>query len=221
MQGQGRGGTHKLADDGGHGGTGGFQPGNAEQTEDEHRVQHDVGHRADELGGHGKGAAAGGHQDLFHHALHAAAQAEDGADGQILGAVAGNEGVGGLGVDERFGAEQTEDQKADGAAHRQKQAVGGGAVGFLMVSFAQVFGQIGVDAHRRTHRKGYQQVLDGEGQAHGGQGRFVDVGNEDAVHHVVQCLHQHRDHHGDSQRKQQGVQRFGAHTGGGNGFAHA
>ena len=63
-----------------------------------------------------------------------------------------------------------------------------------MVVLPQAAGDQAVDTNAQANGQGNHQRLHREGQGHGGKGIGVVLGNEDAVHHVVQGLHQHGDH---------------------------
>ena len=87
----------------------------------------------------------------------------------------------------------------------------GGAVGPGGVLFAQALGQQGVDAHAGAHRQGNHNVLNWKGQGHRVEGVLAELRDEYAVHHVVECLHQHGQHHGHRHGNQQPVDGHDAH----------
>lgn len=62
-------------------------------------------------------------------------------------------------------------------------------------ALTQTAGKIGVYTNSSAHGKGNHQVLDGERQRNGGKRRFVHTTDKDAVHNVIKCLNQHRNHH--------------------------
>ena len=155
--------------------------------------------------------AAGGGQQLFAHGLGEKAQAEDAADRKILDALPGNGRITGLCIKVGLHAGQTHHEEHHEAAQRQEDAVFRRGVGPALVLFAQALGEHGVHAHAGAHAHGDHHVLQREGEGHGGEGAFAHMGHEHRVHHVVQCLHQHGDHHGHAELDQQGVDLHGAH----------
>ena len=64
-----------------------------------------------------------------------------------------------------------------------------------MYALTQTAGKIGVYTNSSAHGKGNHQVLDGERQRNGGKRCFVHMTDKDAVHNVIKCLNQHRNHH--------------------------
>ena len=161
----------------------------------EYGVQYDVDDGAGALGEHRVDGAAGGlHQPLEHDlAEHAEAEAADG--GQVVHAVVDERLDLGLGGEERPHAEQAEQQEQHIAHQRQEHAVLGHLVGALRVLRAQRPGEQRVHAHRRAGGEPDHQVLGREGQRHRRQRRLVVARHEEAVHHVVQRLHQHGQYH--------------------------
>ena len=81
------------------------------------------------------------------------------------------------------------------------------AVRARLILLAQRAGEQGVHTHGGACADGDHQVLQGESQRDGGQGVFTQPGHEDAVHDVVQRLHQHGDHHGHRHAGQQSSHR--------------
>ena len=180
-------------------------------AKDEDGVKDDVDDGTHQLADHAQGGAAGGGQQLLVHHLHEHAQAEHAADGQVADALLGDVGIGGLGVEVGAHNGQAQHQKDQVAAQCQEQAVLGGLVGAGLVLFAQALGEQGVDTHAGADAHGEHHVLQRKGQGDGGQGVLTDTGDKDRVHHVVQCLHQHGDHHRDAELDQQRVDIHGAH----------
>ena len=77
----------------------------------------------------------------------------------------------------------------------REDAVVGGLVGPLEILLTQALGEKGVDAHAGAHGQGDHNVLNGEGHTDGGEGPLADLGHEYAVHHVIEGLNQHGQHH--------------------------
>ena len=201
----------ELADDGGQSCTGGAGQSLAAVAKDEDGVKDDVDDGTHQLADHAQGGAAGGGQQFLVHHLHEHAQAEHAADGQVADALLGDVGIGGLGVEVGAHNGQAQHQKDQVAAQCQEQAVLGGLVGAVLVLFAQALGEQGVDTHAGADAHGEHHVLQRKGQRDGGQSVLTDTGDKDRVHHVVQCLHQHGDHHRDAELDQQRVDIHGAH----------
>ena len=109
------------------------------------------------------------------------------------------------------GEEDPQHHKDGAADQAQENGVAGGAVGDGKVLLPQVPGQQGVDAHAGAGGHGDHQVLDRVSKGHGSQSRLADVGDEHAVHHVVQGLDEHRDHHRPGHGKEQAVDGHDAH----------
>ena len=95
--------------------------------------------------------------------------------------------------------------------HREGHAVGGGGVRSVVVACAPVEGDKGVDAYAEADGNGVHEVLDGEHEGEGRHGLLVDLGHEEAVHDVVQRVHQHGDDVGQSHRHQQREHRLRLH----------
>ena len=101
----------ELPGHGGRGRAGGLHAGETEQPEDQDGVHDNIGQGPHQLGDHGVVGAPGGAEQLFHHALDHASQAEQAAHRQIVVAVLPDQRVGGLGVHEGLHAEQPEEEK--------------------------------------------------------------------------------------------------------------
>ena len=202
----------ELANDRSHRRAGGAGQRLPAVAEDEDGVQNDVHHGTHQLTDHAQLGAPGGGQQLFAHGLGKQAQAEDAAHRQIPDALEGNGVVTGLGVEVRLDAGQADDQEHQKAARRQKDAVFCCGVGPFLVLFAQALAQHGIDAYAGTYAYGDHHILQGKGQGYGRESLLTDPGHEHRVYHVVQRLHQHRDHHGHTELYQQGVDLHGTHN---------
>ena len=207
----GQAGGQDLTQDGGQGGSRHLHPGEAEQSEDQNGVHDDVDNGAHRLGDHGVEGAPGGLEhpvkgDLYEQPYRQAAD-----DGHVLCAVVHNGLLAGLHLEKEPGAGQADGHEHQAAEDGQKQAVHGGGVGPALAALAQALGQQGVDAHAGSHGHGDHQILDREGQRDGVQRVLADLGHKVAVHHVVEGLHQHGDHHGDGHARQELADGHDAH----------
>ena len=201
----------ELADDRSHRCAGGAGQRLAAVAEDEDGVQNDVDHGTHQLADHAQMGAAGGSQQLFAHGLGENTQTEDAAHREIPDALLRDDGVTGLGVEVGLHAGKADDKKHHKAAQGKEDAVFCGGVGAALVLFAKALAQQGVHAHAGAHAYGDHDILQRKGQRYGGEGAFADMGHEHRVHHVVQRLHQHGDHHRDAELQQKGVDLHGAH----------
>ena len=204
-------GAHALADDGGQGRPGDAHGGEGSEAENEQGVQDQVDDGAQALREHGVNGFSGGLEqplkaDLKHHAHRG-----HGNDGEVSVAVGDDLGHVGLEGHESPGEKAAQQGKSRPGAEGQKDAVDGGLVGCVKIFFSQALGQQGVDAHPGPHAHRDHQVLGGKGQAHGGEGIFADVGDEHAVHHVVEGLHQHGNHHGQGHGNEKPTHGHDAH----------
>ena len=153
---------------------------------------------------HGQGGAAGGLEQPLKAELAEDADGEPQADGGVVHAVVHDDLLpAGLQLEEGPGEEDADQGEHHEVAQGQEDAGVGGLVHHLLVLLPQGPGEQGVDAHGGAGAEGDHQVLQGEGQGHGVQGILAELGHEDAVHHVVEGLDQHGDHHGDGHAGQQ------------------
>ena len=205
----GQAGGQDLPQDGGQGGSRHLHPGEAEQSEDQNGVHDDVDNGAHRLGDHGVEGAAGGLEHPVKGDLYKQPYRQPADDGHVLCAVVHNGLLAGLHLEKEPGAGQADGHEHQAAEDGQKQAVHGGGVGPALAALAQALGQQGVDAHAGSHGHGDHQILDREGQRDGVQRVLADLGHKVAVHHVVEGLHQHGDHHGDGHGQQEPVDRHG------------
>ena len=144
--------------------------------------------------------------DLEHHA-----HRRHRNDGEIGGAVVGDARHRGLKFHEGPGKETAQHGEDHPGAEGQQNSVDRRAVGGLIVLFTQTLGEEGVDTDAGTHCHRDHQVLGRKGQTYGGKGVLADVGDENAVHHVIERLHQHGDHHGQGHGNKETVDGHNAH----------
>ena len=173
------------------------------EYKDKDRVENDVDDRADALRNHGVDRAPRGGQQAFQH--HFAENAEGNAayDRQIAGAVLNDFRIGGLKPEEQIRAEQTEQQENRIAAQRNEYAVRRHAVGVFFILCAQRARNQRVYAHSAARRESDHQILRGKRQRYRVQRLLRYHADENAVHQIVQRLHQHRYYDGQRHRYNQ------------------
>ena len=176
------------------------------QSEDEQRVQRDIGQRADEHRQHaGPGEALGRHEGV-----EAQRQLDEhGADGIDTHV------VGGVGDGVLAGAEQQQEvaapQKQHGGEGQGQQEQQGSAAAQQplragVVAAAHGNGGTGRTAGGHQCRKGGDDHDEGHAHAHAGEGQASVAGhvtNVDAVHDVVEHIYQLGRHRGDRQLEQE------------------
>ena len=209
--------TQQLTDAGGEGCARNAQRRHRAQAEDEDGVQDDVAHAAEDQRHHSHLHAAHG----LEHLLKGQRRHVDGGKQEDDG------GVGDAGCDQVFiagepaqkaGHDGNADKGDEDAVHQaQRHAVGGGGLGFFVVARAKVQRDHGIDADAKADGNGVGKVLDGEHQRQGRHGVFADAGHKQAVHDVVQAVHQHGDDVGQRHGHQQRQHRFFFHKG----FVHS
>lgn len=209
-----QGGYHHGQDLAGHSGDGGARHAHgreAQQAKDHDGVQNNVGEGADQLEDHGPDHVAGCLQGLFQGDLHKHAKRKHAADRNIGAAHPDDLRVCFKEFKEGGGKEPAIDGKQRPGANGQQNAVGCGGVCLFLPALAQTPGDQAGDAHRGAHGKGDEKVLQGEGQADGGQAFFTDLSHKIAVNNVVKCLHQHGKHGWQRHGEDQGQHGGGAH----------
>ena len=181
------------------------------EAEDEDGVQQDVADTARDEGDHGELHPAHGLEELLKGEaghVHGSEQEDDGG----VGHAHGDDGAVGGEPGQEAGHDSGSRQRAEDAVeHREGHAVGGGGVRPVVVACAPVEGDEGVDAYAEADGNGVHEVLDGEHKGEGRHGLLVDLGHEEAVHDVVQRVHQHGDDVGQSHRHQQREHRLRLH----------
>ena len=159
--------------------------------------RNDVDNGTGTLGDHGVYRPAGGLKQTFTQDLHKNAQREDTANAGV-----GNTALHGFcHIGLHFvvgpGTEKAEEHEDSFSNQRQEDTVACGSVGLVPVPFAQRFGQQGVDTHTDANGKADLHILHRECQRKSGHRTFRHPGNVNTVHHIVECLNQHGDDHGD------------------------
>ena len=84
------------------------------------------------------------------------------------------------------------------------------AVGAGQVPLPQTLGQHGAEGHPEAGAEGDHQGLDGVGVGEGEKGLAADLGHKDAVHQIVDRLHQHGQHDGPGHVEHQPAEGHGA-----------
>ena len=93
----------------------------------------------------------------------------------------------------------------------EDDAVSGGGIGPLFIPLPQGFAQQGIYAHAHAGGEADEQILHGECQGEGRHGALGNSGHVNAVHHVIQGLHQHGDDQGQCHGQKQPAKRHGPH----------
>ena len=174
----------------------------AEQAENEQRIEHDVDDRARYLRDGGRFHVAAGLQNLGPDTLEEQPAAEHAHDAAVYDHVADNvRRAGGYFRIER------QDEPACGREQRpqrqrQRRADSGISIRLIGTVFAVFRRHDGVDAHARSHRQRDHQQLDGIDDGERGQTGFGKTADEQAVHDVIQSLNELRQHHRRRQLEQ-------------------
>ena len=208
---QGQDSSHDLTHDSGGGSAGHTHLGEGTDAEDEHRVHDDVDDGSHTLGDHGVEGAPRGLKQPLEHDLQEQAARQARADAQIGDTLADDVRVIALRLEEGLCKNHAHDGKDHRAEDRQQNAVLRCVVGRLKILGAQTAGEQGVDAYAGTNSDGDYQVLVGECHTYGSQSVLTDLGHKVAVHHIVQCLHQHGDHHGQGHGEDQPLDGHDSH----------
>ena len=180
-------------------------------TENEHRIQQNIGNGAGSLADHGVHRPAGGLEQPLTQDLDKYAHRQQAADLRVDDAAFHR--FRHLGLDPVVGLHphRTEDHEAHRNDQHQRQSVSSGKIGLFLVLLSQGFAQQGIDAHADAHGETDLQILHRESQGQSGNGTFGDLGNIDAVHHVVKCLDDHGYDHGQRHVDKQFANRHHAH----------
>ena len=183
----------------------------AEQAEDEDRVEDDVRDRTDQLRDHGIDRATGRLQETLEGDLDENAERAQNADVQVRDAV----------IDDRLNirlrahvstdADQAGDEHEQIAQQRQQQAVDRDLIDALGVFLPQRTREQRIDADAEADSDGNDDVLQRERHGHRRERILADARDKDTVHDVVQRLHEHGDHHRHCHRQQQPIFGHRAH----------
>ena len=205
--------AQQLTDAGGKGRTCNAHGRHRAKAEDQDGVQKDVAHTAEDQCGHGHLHAAHGLKHLFKGQTSHVDGGKQEHDG----------GVGDAGGDQAFvTGEPAQKARHDGDAENgdenavyqaQGHTMGGCGLGFFTVACAQIQRDHGIDADTEADGDGVGKILDREHQRQRGHGVLADAGHEQAVHNVVQTVHQHGNDIGQRHGYQQRQHRFFFHKG--------
>ena len=110
-----------------------------------------------------------------------------------------------------MGQEQREEEERDVTAEGQKDPHIRGGVGFVEPLLTEGTGEQRVHTDAGTGTDGDHQVLQRKCVGDGGKRFLSKPCDEDAVHDIVECLHQHGDHHGESHTDDQLLDGHDAH----------
>ena len=185
--------------------------GHRAKAEDEDGVEDDIAHTAEDQCSHG-----------HLHAAHRLKHLFKGQCSHIDGSKQEHDGgVGDAGGDQAFVPGEpaqkarhngnADDRDENAVQKAQSHAVGGGGLGFLTVACAEMQRDHGVDADAKADGNGVGKILDGEHQRQGGHGILTDARHKQAVHNVVQAVHQHGNDIGQRHGHQQRQHRFFFH----------
>ena len=183
----------------------------AEIPEDHDRVKDDIDDGARQLRSHALHGPPGRLQEPLKHHLEHQARGEPVHDPKVDLPHRGDLRVARLRADKRAGNEDPDQRKQHKIAEGQQQRHVGGLVRSLEFPFAERSREQGVHADAGTGTDRDHQVLQGKCERDGGQRIFRKLRDENAVHNVVECLHQHRDHHRQRHRDDQLLYGHDAH----------
>ena len=203
--------TDALTDHRRPGGAGDAQLREAEQTKDQDRIEDDVRDRAGQLRDHGIDRAAGRLQETLKGDFNKNAERAQNADIQVCDAV----------IDDRLNirlrahvstdADQACDKHEQIAQPREQQTVDRDLIDTLGIFLPQRARQQRIDADTEADSDGNDDVLPRESHRHRRECILADTRDENTVHDVVQCLHEHGNHHRHRHRQQQLVLGHCAH----------
>ena len=183
----------------------------AKQTENQDRVEDDVRDRAGQLRDHGIDRAAGRLQEALKGDLDKNAERTQNADVQIRDAEIDD------GLNIRLRAHIGADAEQTGGEHEQiaqpckQQTVGRDLIDTLGVFLPKRAREQRIDADAEADSDGDDDVLPRESHRHRRERILADARDENTVHDVVQCLHEHGNHHRHRHRQQQLVLGHCAH----------
>lgn len=187
--------TDALTDHRRPSGAGDAQLREAEQTEDQDRIEDNVRDRAGQLRDHGIDRAAGRLQEALEGDLNKNAERAQNADVQVRDAV----------IDDRLNirlrahvstdADQACDKHEQIAQPREQQTVDRDLIDTLGVFLPQRARQQRVDADAEANGNRDNDVLPRKSHRHRRECILADTRDENTVHDVVQCLHEHGNHH--------------------------
>ena len=167
------------------------QFGKAKQTEDQNGVKHNVDDGAGELGNHRVDRAASRLKEALKCDLNEDAERANETDAQIDRAKLDDLLNVGLRAHVRLHAENADEQDQKEADGLQNQPLYGDLIGALRIFLTECAGEQRIDADAEADRNRDHHILQRKCHGDGGQRVFTDARDKDAVHDVVQRLHQH------------------------------
>ena len=205
-------GANRLADHRGDRSARRAHGGQAQPAEDEDGIEDDVRHGADHLRPHGEPGLTRGLEQPLHADLQIDEEGADGHDLQIGIGIAADALDIRLGVDEGFGQEDAEKRHQRPAAEGEENRRAADAPGLFRIPAAQGAGHQCAHAHARAGAQADQDILGREGQGQGRETVLRHLSHIDAVHHVIQRLDEHGEHHRHRHLQQELSLRHLAHA---------
>ena len=195
VQEQAEAGRNALTENGGIGCSGNAELRKAAQAEDHNRIEDNVDDGPGQLGDHRQDSQTGGLQKPLEGHLEEQTDGERAHNAEVCVSGRDNLRDGGLALNERTGHKKSDAQEGNEIQDGQKQTVAGGRIGVLEVLLAKGLGEKRIDADAGSGAERDHKVLQREREGDRGERVLTDLRDEDGVHDVVECLHQHGDHH--------------------------
>ena len=167
----------------------------AAQAEDQDRVEDDIDDGAGQLRGHGQHGQSGGLKETLEGHLEEQTDGERTNNAEVSVSCRDDLRNGGLALNERTGHKKSDAQEGNEIQDGQEQTIVGGSIGVIKVLLAKGLGEKCVDTDAGSGAERDHEVLQRERKGNRGERVLTDLRNEDGVHNVVECLHQHGDHH--------------------------
>ena len=197
----------------GNGRSGDAHGGHPKQAKNKDRIQYDVGARTNEHKKHGVDHIPRCLEDFFQIDLYKSTYGKDGNHWGISAGHLHQHSVAAEHLEKGAGQQSAQQRKYRPAANAQEDTVGGRRTGLIPMTFSQPPGDQAVEPHSGAHRHRDHQRLHRKSQ--GNCRQRVDgvvLSHKNAVHHVIQRLHQHGKHsrhrHGKDQRDHGGRPHF-------------
>ena len=171
---------------------------NAQITENKDRVEDDVRHRADELEYHRENHVARCLERLFNIDFNKYAERKDTDNTHVINAQLRKLRLRSKSLDKGTRAEYTNQGKNHPVEHAKHKAVCGSVICFLLTLLSEAARHQRVNTDARPNAESNQQRLDWENQRNSGQGVLTHLRHEIAVDDIIQSLHEHGKHGGQS-----------------------
>ena len=153
---------------------------------------------------------AGGLENTFTEKLHAKADGQSAADGEIGNARLNHHRIVRAALEKGSTAYQGKDKSQQPDRAVEQKAVAGRIYCILQAAFSQALGQNGVKAYPQAGAEGYDHQLHRIGVGQSQKVQIADLSHIDAVHQVVDGTHEHGEHDGRGHGKHQLPHRHGA-----------